>query len=115
MILMDTQATLTQFDAYLATCNLTFEAVVIGGAALNLLGLITRQTRDCDVLHPDVPDEILRAARTFAADQRSLSEQLQDDWFNAGPGSLVDTLPDDWPAHVRETIDDLRRQLHHGS
>jgi hypothetical protein len=40
------------FDLYLKSKNLSFSAVVIGGAALSILGVITRQTQDVDVLDP---------------------------------------------------------------
>jgi hypothetical protein len=49
---MGVRATMTAFDAYLAPNGLSFQAVVIGGAALNLLGAVVRATKDCDVLDP---------------------------------------------------------------
>ena len=38
------------------------EAVVIGGAALNLLGVVHRTTKDCDILHPALPQAVVEAA-----------------------------------------------------
>jgi len=55
--------TLSAFDRFLVAEGLRFEAVVIGGAALALLGITQRQTRDCDVLDPVLPEEIARTAR----------------------------------------------------
>ena len=49
----------SEFDAYLAKRKLKFEGVIIGGAALNLLGVVSRLTRDCDVLDTSIPKEIL--------------------------------------------------------
>ena len=46
---------LLAFDQYLAEKRLQFDAVVIGGAALNLLGVVSRLTKDCDILHPRLP------------------------------------------------------------
>lgn len=46
--------TIEAFDRYLVGLGLRFEAEVIGGAALNLLGVVDRLTRDCDVLEPTV-------------------------------------------------------------
>lgn len=63
--------------------------LICGGSALNLAGLVERPTRDVDVLglvegtEADLlaaellPDEVLRAARTVAAEIN-----LQDDWLN---------------------------------
>lgn len=65
---MNPEQTLSAFDEFLSTRGLRFEAVVIGGAALALLGITTRQTRDCDVLDPVVPQEVARAARETLAD-----------------------------------------------
>lgn len=73
--------------------------VVIGGAALNALGLISRTTMDVDVLGEiletekgvkirkinDFPDFLKRAIEKV---QRDFG--LQDNWFNLGPASQLD-------------------------
>lgn len=87
---------LTAFDRYLAQRALRLDAVVIGGAALNLLGVVSRPTQDCDILHPTLPKEIEDAARAFAAEMRGGGEVLQDDWLNNGPASLAKQLPSAW-------------------
>jgi hypothetical protein len=51
------------FDRHLATRQLRFQAVVIGSAALNLLGVVSRLTKDCDILTPEIPKEIGEASR----------------------------------------------------
>jgi hypothetical protein len=76
---------LAAFDRYLAARNLRLEAVVIGGAALNLLGVVSRPTRDCDILLPPLPAAIVEAARAFAAEVRRSGGTLADDWLNNGP------------------------------
>ena len=43
--------TLEAFDRFLADRTLRPDAVVIGGAALNLLGVISRPTKDCRLGH----------------------------------------------------------------
>ena len=55
---MKPKETLTRFDAFLAKRGLVLEAVVVGGAALGLLDVISRETRDCDILHPELSEEI---------------------------------------------------------
>lgn len=69
---------------------------MIGGAALNLLGVISRPTKDCDILHPQLPPEIARAARAFADEMREAGEILDGDWLNNGPSSLTKLLPSRW-------------------
>lgn len=61
-----------------------------------LLGVASRQTRDCDVLVPEIPVEIVDAARDFAVGVRARGEALADDWLNNGPASLADVLPEAW-------------------
>jgi hypothetical protein len=79
---VDSREILETFDRYLAARGLRLDAVVIGGAALNLLGVISRATKDCDILDPPLPPPIVEAARTFAAELRRRGEGLQDDWLN---------------------------------
>ena len=76
-----------------------FELVVIGGAALNVLGTVSRATRDVDVLalgtgHANgvslikskpLPDALLAAADRVARDL-----DLGEGWLNAGPADLLD-------------------------
>ena len=93
---MRPRETLTAFDHYLEALGLHFRGVVIGGAALNLLGLVSRTTRDCDILDPVLPTDVLAAASAFAAERRRLGEILDDGWLNNGPASLVRELPSGW-------------------
>lgn len=118
---MDPKTTIAQFDMFLKKQGLSFEAVIIGGAALALLGIISRQTRDCDVLAPHLPIEIQNAAREFAISLRQSGEILQDNWLNHEPSSLSKLLPDGWQnnlqivfngkALVLHTLDLLRTKL----
>lgn len=80
---------LTDFDRYLARRGLRLDAVIVGGAALNLLGLVSRPTKDCDVLDPVLSQEVAEAARAFAAEVREGGEVLDDGWLNNGPASLA--------------------------
>ena len=90
--------TIAAFDVFLHERGLGLEAVVVGGAALALIGVTDRQTRDVDVLHPDLPAAVADAARAFAARQRALGHFLADDWLNNGPSQLKEILPAGWLA-----------------
>lgn len=98
---MHPRPTIEAFDQYLASRELRFDAVVIGGSALALLGIVSRPTRDFDVLAPKLPSEIADAAREFAQQQRRLGVDLFDDWFNNGPIQLGAALPSGWRERVQ--------------
>ena len=101
---MDPRTTLTAFDRYLADRGLALEAVVVGGAALNLLGVITRQTRDCDILHPGCRRRSWPPSRAFATEVRARGEVLKDDWLNNGPSALAPLLPAGWELRLQEAF-----------
>ncbi len=98
---MRPRETLTAFDGYLVERALRLDAVVIGGTALNLLGIVSRPTKDCDILHPTLPEAIVEAARVFAAEMSRNGEPLQDDWLNNGPASLAKQLPPRWEERLQ--------------
>lgn len=98
---MRPKETIEQFDLFLEAEGLPWDAVVIGGVAMALLGATSRPTRDCDVLVPPLPREILEAARRFAALARDRNEPLADDWLNNGPASLIDALPAGWAERLQ--------------
>lgn len=93
---MRVRETLEAFDEFLAAKGLRFSAVLVGGAALGLLGVVERETRDCDVICPPIAVEILDAAREFAASRREEGAELDEDWLNNGPASLSVHLPEGW-------------------
>jgi hypothetical protein len=86
------------FDECLHSKSLKFEAIVIGGTALKLLGIIQRETIDCDVLAPTIPTEVMQASKEFASDHPLLGRTDNDrtNWLNNGPDSLVNYLPSGW-------------------
>ena len=90
------------FDRYLSDRKLTFEAIVVGGAALALLGLIARETRDCDVIEPHLPGTVLEASRAFAKELDDRGIILREDWLNNGPAALADLLPSGWRDRLQE-------------
>jgi hypothetical protein len=98
---MDPKAILAGFDDFLAKRSLRFEGVIVGAAALNLLGIVSRATKDCDVLAPEIPPEIAEASRAFAVARRAAGEPLDEDWFNNGPRSLTADLPAGWEQRLQ--------------
>lgn len=85
-----------EFDEFLKLKKATFTGVAIGGAPLVLLGIITRETRDCDIIDPVIPKQIEALAVEFAKEKRARGGAVEDTWFNNGPISLKDKLPKDW-------------------
>ncbi|MBF0206086.1 MAG: hypothetical protein HQK53_04280 [Oligoflexia bacterium] len=83
---------LKKFDSFLNSKNESFEGIVIGGMALIILGIVSRQTRDCDILSPAITKRIKSLSEEFA----STVEGLAKDWLNNGPESLVKDLPKGW-------------------
>ncbi len=102
---MVARLTIEAFDHYLASLDLRFDGVVIGGSALVLMGVVQRLTRDVDVLVPALPEAIATAARDFARQQRQAGGDLVDDWFNNGPMQLGDVLPAGWPERVERIFE----------
>lgn len=89
-----------QFDQFLSERQEYFSAVVIGGAALAILGVVARETRDCDILDPEIPDSISNAAVNFAEQMTEKGYVLREDWLNNGPQSLKRNLPTGWQARL---------------
>lgn len=85
---------IVEFDKYLSAKGLSFEGVVIGGAALLVLKISTRQTRDVDCLYPQIPEEVKQASINFSKESKTV--KVEQNWFNNGPSSLVKTLPETW-------------------
>ena len=93
---MNPNETIPRFDAFLAERGLRLEAIAAGGTALALMGIITRETRDCDLVEPQLTEDLTQAAAAFAATLRNQGTTLRDDWLNNGPASLGALLPDGW-------------------
>ena len=59
---------LARFDSFLEKRELQFEAIIIGGAALVVMDIISRFTKDVDCLDPNIPEGIKIASVDFAKD-----------------------------------------------
>jgi hypothetical protein len=97
-----TDKLLTALAEQLAVRGEHYALAVVGGSALLALELISRATRDVDVLAiveagqlltaEPLPDALRDAAQTVARDFG-----LQSDWLNPGPTTLLDLgLPEDF-------------------
>ena len=87
---------LKAFDKFLKLKGLEFETVVIGGAALLIMGVIERATRDLDCLDPDIPEKIKEASMEFLETDKEYAIALKKDWLNSGPEDLKKELPKGW-------------------
>lgn len=90
---------IVEFDKYLASQHLKFEAIIIGGAALNILDISSRKTKDVDCLDPDIPEEIKIASKEFATKRPDLA--LDINWLNSGPQTLKNDLPKNWRNRIQ--------------
>ena len=99
ILIPDIERALHALGDLLAARGERFGIVVLGGAALNLLGVVERATRDVDVValapggrrarleRPDpLPAPLVSAVSRVARDLG-----LAPDWLNAGPGSQWET------------------------
>ena len=87
-----------EFDKFLTSKNLKFEATILGGAALNILRITSRFTSDVDCITPNLPKEIKEASSEFQKMRKDL--KLIPDWLNNGPDQLVRELPDGWESRI---------------
>ena len=92
------KTTIELFDQFLAESGLRFQAVIIGGGALIIMGVINRRTKDIDCLDPIIPNEIKQAAEDFRAAYPDL--HLWDKWLNNGPISLTADLTEGWRSRL---------------
>src|SRR3989338_1643382 len=86
---MNPKLLLPRFDRFLADRGAIFEAIVIGGGALSVMGVITRSTVDFDVLDPKIPDAILKLAHEL---------------LEARPWLLKQDAGEEWPKIVEEAL-----------
>jgi len=97
--------TFEEFDEFLHEKGLSFECVTIGASSLILMDVITRDTKDCDVLYPAIPEEIKQASVEFYRIKKIEKIDLAKDWFNNGPESMRDYLPEGWKENLQTIFD----------
>lgn len=94
---MDVNKIITKFDKFLVEQEYIFSGVVIGGAALIIMDISSRATKDIDFLDPELEKEFLELANSFRKKYPKLN--LQADWINNGPITLKRNLPANWENH----------------
>jgi hypothetical protein len=74
-------------------------------------GVISRPTKDCDILCPEIPAEIAEASHAFAKVVRDRGGVLQQDWLNNGPASLSRHLVPGWEERIQPLFSGRSIQL----
>ena len=93
-----------EFDLFLSENGVHLECILVGGAALGLQKIIHRETKDWDVLVPELDEVMKRTARQFARSLQSENLMLEDKWLNNGPANLIPLLPDGWKDRILEVF-----------
>lgn len=75
----------------LKTRNAERDLVICGGAALICLGWVSRNTRDIDVIIPELDPIIIEAAKSVGK-----KEGLPSGWLNNGVAPFKNLLPKGW-------------------
>ena len=96
---MITKDILDAYDTFLEERGLQLDAIIVGGTALNLLGYISRQTRDVDIIAPELSEALKLASEEFA----ETIPTLWSNWLNNGPSSLVEILPTGWETRLQDS------------
>lgn len=92
---MDAVRTFKALDNALKKHDLERELIICGGSALIILGIVSRQTRDVDVISPKMDAELIAIADSIAA-----SISLRKGWLNNGPSILAGELPSGWESRA---------------
>lgn len=98
------------FDKYLEKNQLSFEAIIIGGAALNIMDVVNRITKDVDFLDPNIPKPIKQASIDFRSKHPEF--KLDENWLNNGPEALKRDLPKGWRNDLELIFDGKAIKLH---
>lgn len=89
-----------EFDKFLESKTLKFEAIIIGGAALSILHMINRMTEDVDCIEPEIPYDIKFASIEFIK-QNAHYGLNPEKFLNNGPISIIKTLPNGWKTRTQ--------------
>lgn len=96
---MEPKTTIKLFDEYLAKAGEKVDAIVIDGAALVLLDVVKRPTKDFDILQPVLTKSQELHVVGFASENPELN--IGPDWMNNGPRSLIHDLDEGWEGRLQ--------------
>ncbi len=84
-------AALKGLDHELILQNQSRELIACGGGVLSVMGVISRETRDLDVITPVIDEVLLKCSHNVAA-----LLGLDKNWLNNGPSGFVRDLESGW-------------------
>jgi len=87
---------LTEFDRYLGAYGYTFEGLVAGSAALDLLGVLAPRQPVVEIVYPELPDFVAERSEEFA-----LARALSPTWLRHCGDDTVHRLPRGWADRLR--------------
>jgi hypothetical protein len=89
---------LKKFDKFLYQNNEYLKATIIGGSALIIMDIISRKTKDVDLLDPVIPENIKQLSVEFSKQYPEFD--LDSNWLNNGPIDLKKDLPTGWQTRL---------------
>ncbi len=98
---MNIADTLTLLNFYLKKKNHKRSFIICGGASLILQGIISRTTKDIDIVAPPI-DKILEEAAISVANDLGLDTH----WLNSDPETISRDLQKGWEERVFEVFKD---------
>lgn len=93
-------ALLNRLDEELVRIGEKRQLFICGGVALIVAGIVEHQTRDVDVLVPEIDPVLKRIASVLAGEFG-----LDENWLNNGPASLAKDLSKGWRNRTKAIFD----------
>jgi hypothetical protein len=96
---MNTKKALNALNQELNKIDRSYTLYICGGAALQLLGIIARDTIDVDVIADQLEKPLIDASLKVAKKLR-----IADDWLNNKVNPIASRLSPDWKEHCIEAL-----------
>jgi hypothetical protein len=96
---MNIKDSLQLLNLYLKKKNIKRSFIICGGASLIIQGLVSRTTKDIDIVAPPIDKALSEAADSVASDLG-----LNSHWLNCGPDSLINNLAKGWKDRIIEVF-----------
>lgn len=98
---MNIKDSLILLNIYLSKKGVKRSFIICGGASLVLQGIISRITKDIDIIAPPI-DDILKASALSVSQDLG----LDDHWLNSGRETISKDLASGWESRVFEVFKD---------